>query len=513
MKLSKNPITIFLIFTTIVLFAGTTRAEINLPSVIGDHMVLQRDMPVPIWGWSAPGQSVTIQFEAQKVTGQADDTGKWMVHLDPLAAGGPHEMSIQAGDDQRILTDILVGEVWLCTGQSNMDMRLEKVADAQAEIAAADHPNLRLFRVERAMSDEPQDHVKAKWAASTPHDAAKFSAAGYFLGRDLQKELNVPVGLLHCAYGGTPAEAWVSREALEAKPSLSSIVAKQFAKEKKHEQELVKYQQAVDQGHASAEEPASILDRHNPWVLYNAMLHPLIPYAVRGATWYQGESNVWHSHQYRPLLTTLIEDWRSRWGQPHMPFGIVQLPNYVNPPRVPRGDFSWAELRESQLQVSQDLPEVGLVVTIDIGDPTDIHPLNKQDVGKRLAAWALSSVYGRDIASSGPVFREASFEGNKVILSFDHVGSGLTARGDGPLKGFVIAGPDRKFRWANAEVVGDQIVVWEKKVAQPLAVRYAWDENPYWANLINADDLPATPFRTDDWPGITEHNPTDPWVR
>jgi len=481
MKFHRTLLVTLQIVAVVFSCAGIAHAELHLPAIFNDHMVLQRDMPVPIWGKAAPGVSVTIQFNGQVAVAVANDAGKWSVPLEPMNAGGPYEFIITTNQETRTLTDVYVGEVWLCSGQSNMDMRLNKVANGDAEVANADHAKIRLFRVERAMSDDPQDDVEGSWAPCTPESVEYFSAVAYFLGRDLHQELKVPVGLIHCAYGGTPAEAWTSREAIEAVHELTPIADKHRAKK-----------------------PGAELDRHDPYVLYNAMLRPLIPYAVRGATWYQGESNTWRSKQYEPLLTTMIKDWRSRWQQPDMPFGIVQLTSYANPPRVPRGEASWPELRESQLRVANNLDNTGLIVTIDIGDPTDVHPLNKQDIGHRLALWAMDTVYGHDVVSSGPVFRDATIEGDKVILTFDHTGSGLAVRAGGALKGFVIAGPDRKFRWAKAEIMGDQIVVSEAKVPEPQAVRYAWDEDPYWANLINAEGLPATPFRTDNWPGITD---------
>jgi len=483
MKTHRSLLTILKTVSLVLLCAASANAEITLPAIFNDHMVLQRGVGLPVWGISSPGKTVTISIHGQTTTVVADEAGKWMASLDPMSAGGPYDMNITADAQTRILTDVYVGEVWLCSGQSNMDMRLNKVADGQAEVANADHPGLRLFRVERAMSDDPQDDIEGIWSPCTPESAKNFSAVAYFMGRELQHELNVPIGLIHCAYGGTPAEAWTSREAIEAQPELISIAEKHRAKQ-----------------------PGIELDRHDPYVLYNAMLRPLIPYAIRGTTWYQGESNTLRSKQYEAVLTTMIQDWRTRWQYPDMPFGIVQLTSYVTPPRVPRMDTSWPELRESQLKVAQKLAKTGLIVTIDIGNPTDVHPLNKQDIGHRLALWALDTVYDKDIVSSGPVFRSAEIQGNQIILSFDHVGSGLAARGGSEFRGFVIAGPDKKFRWAKARIDGDRLIVTEARVNEPLAVRYAWDANPDWANLINADGLPASPFRTDDWPGITDVN-------
>ncbi|MEM7627157.1 MAG: sialate O-acetylesterase [Planctomycetota bacterium] len=397
----------------------------------------------------------------------------------------------------------MVGEVWLCSGQSNMDMRLSKLGSET--VSEAEHPSLRLFRVERATSDEPLDDVDAGegWSRCEPSVARMFSAVAYFMGRHLTGELDVPVGLIHTAYGGTPIEAWTRTEALSAHPETSPVLPRWDRRLKRYEEQRAQHEAAVAAGDTASRPPAEPPARYAPGGLYNAMVHPLVPYRVRGFVWYQGESNVWRAMQYRYLLKQMIGDWRTRWGDDRLPFGIVQLPNYANPPRVPRGVFSWPELRESQLLASQDHENVGLVVTIDVGDPTDIHPLDKETVGHRLALWALGDVHQHDLVYSGPMFRDAEFVDDKVYLSFDHLGSGLSTRESERLRGFIIAGADKKFRWAVAEIEGDRIVVSEKKVVRPRAVRYAWDDDPWWANLTNREGLPASPFRTDDWEGVT----------
>jgi len=481
-------------------------AEVRLPALFSDHMVLQRNIEVPVWGWAEPGQTVTVSINGQTASGQTNDDGKWMVHLEAMPAGGPFTLTVTAGNESRTLEDVLVGEVWLCTGQSNMDMRLRKLGKA-AE-AEADHPNLRLFRVERAIADAPADDVDAGngWARCTPDVARKFSAAAYYMGRDVMLELDVPVGLIHTAYGGTPVEAWTSTEVLDGTPETASVLRSWDRRTKKYQKQLAAHEAAIADGDASSKPPTPPPARYAPGGLYNAMLHPLAPYGIRGFAWYQGESNIWRAMQYRHILAAMIEGWRADWGDDHLPFAVVQLPNYANPPRVPQGRYSWPELRESQLRVSRELDNVGLVVTIDVGDPTDIHPLDKQTIGHRLALWALGDVLGNDTVFSGPTFRDAEFVGGKVYLDFDHVAGGLSTRDGKPLRGFIIAGPDKKFRWAVAEIEGDRIVVSEKKVSQPMAVRYAWDDDPWWANLTNVEGLPASPFRTDDWPGITQES-------
>ncbi|MEO0514273.1 MAG: sialate O-acetylesterase [Planctomycetota bacterium] len=503
----RRSLSLMILVATLTVWSAAAVAELTLPAVFGDHMVLQRDATLPVWGWAEPGQTVIVTLNGKTAQSLAHEDGSWRVDLDAMPAGGPYELTVTAGSDTQTFRDVMLGEVWVCSGQSNMDMRLLKIWDDARIEQKLQRDGLRLFRVERAIADTPQHHLDAAWTRCEPAEARMFSAVAYFMGARLQQELGVTVGLIHTAYGGTPAEAWTATDRLAANPELATILERWDRRVASYEADLAAYEAAKAEGDADARPPAEPPARYAPGGLFNAMVHPLIPYAVRGAVWYQGESNVWRAMQYQPLLTALIEDWRERWGQDDFAFGIVQLPNYENPPRVPPGIFSWAELREAQLHVSQQLDDVGLAVTIDIGDPTDIHPVNKQPVGERLAGWALTHTYGQPHVSSGPIFSAHHIVGDQVILHFDHVGSGLAARDGGPLKGFVIAGSDRKFRWAKAVVDGDRIVVSEAKVKTPLAVRYAWADNPYWANLINRDGLPASPFRTDDWESITQSSP------
>ncbi|MEM8782118.1 MAG: sialate O-acetylesterase [Planctomycetota bacterium] len=488
---------------------------LRLPAVLGDHMVLQRDKPLPVWGWAEPRAEVRVRFKGQEVSGVADAQGRWSVTLEPVAAGGPYAMDVEAGDERVAFEDVLVGEVWLCSGQSNMDMRLMKVGDADAEVAAATHDRLRLFRVERAVADEPAFDVDAAWAVCRPRDARAFSAVAYFLGEELQRELGVPVGVIHSAYGGTPVEAWTPRRALAANPQTQPVLARQERRERAYAEALAAYELALQVNADLAEgeapmavpaEPTSPTVRYRPAGLYHAMIRPLAPYALRGFAWYQGESNVWRAAQYEHILTELIAAWREDWGDPALPFGVVQLPSYAVPPRVPAAAASWPELRESQLRVAQRVSHVGLIVTTDVGDPTDIHPAAKRPVGQRLARWALHAAYGRNLVPTGPLLVGHRVEGDRVILTFDHVGSGLTSRDGDELNGFCVAGPDQKFRWATSVEVLDErtLAVSEAKVPDPRAVRYGWDDYLPWANLANSEGLPASPFRTDDWERVTE---------
>ncbi len=503
---------IFLV--VVVCSSGVAAQSLRLPAVIGDHMVVQRDKPAPLWGWAEAGATVTVSMAGQSHETESGDDGRWAVTLEPMDAGGPHTIVIGVGTEQHTLEDVMVGEVWLCSGQSNMDMRLRKMEDAENEVAEATHENLRLFRVERAVADTPQDDLDASWVRCNPSDARDFSAVGYYMGLELLNELDVPVGIIHTAYGGTPVEAWTPHGAMEGDPELQPLLDRHERRIADYEAELAEYEAAQsamtnngspNPGGATLKKPSPPAERYMPAGLYNAMIHPLQPFALRGFAWYQGESNVWRARQYEFTLTAMIEAWRAGWGDEALPFGVVQLPGYVSPPRVPPGTFSWAELRESQLRVAQKLDHVGLIVTTDVGNPTDIHPLAKRPVGQRLAQWALNEAYGRNVVPTGPIYQSHRIEGDRVYLTFDHVGDGLATVESAPPRGFVICGPDQKFRWAVAEIIDDRtIVVSEAKVPEPQAVRYGWDDNPAWTNLVNSANLPASPFRTDDWPGITD---------
>ena len=485
--------------------ATSASAQLKLPALVGDHMVLQQGKPLPIWGWSAAGEEVTVTLGDQSATTVAGEDGRWRLNLEPMEAGGPYDITVRTATQSIEIADVMIGEVWLCSGQSNMDMRLAKLWDSERLESDLERDGIRLFRVERAIADEPADDLDGAWSLCEPKVAAKFSAVAYFFGVELQRELGVTVGLIHSAYGGTPAEAWTDTQRILSNPALTSIADSWQRREQQYAEKLEAWE-SNGEAQPDSTKPSEPPQRYKPGGLFNAMIEPMIPYAIRGACWYQGESNIWHATQYQPLLTALIEDWRDRWSDSSLPFAVVQLPNYANPPRVPEGPYSWAELRESQRLVSKNLPAVGLITTIDIGEPTDVHPRNKVDVGHRLALWALAEVYGGDSVYSGPRFAGYAIEGDKVRISFDHVGSGLAARDSNEIKGFVIAGPDQKFRWATAEIDGDDLLISEAKVPDPRSVRYGWADDPHWANLINREGLPASPFRTDDWEPVTHED-------
>ena len=517
-------------------------ADVRLPAVISNNMVLQQGMKVHIWGWAEPGEEimVSVSWHSMQWAVTADKNGKWMFRMNPPKVGGPYEMTIK-GSNKITIKNILVGEIWVASGQSNMQWPVKRSANAEQEITAANYPEIRLFTVERKVAAEPQSDCTGSWVLCSQETIPDFSAVAYYFGRELHKELNVPIGLIHTSWGGTPAEAWTRRQILETDPDFAPIlqryadaVAKYPEAKKKYEQKVNEWKEASTKAKAEGKkpprrprEPLGPGHHHSPAGLYNAMIAPLTPYGIRGAIWYQGEANAGRAYQYRKLLGAMIKNWRKDWGPRRFtspaassrdesrggwqtrssggdfPFLFVQLANFkaVNPEP---SESDWAELREAQLMMLS-LPNTGMAVIIDIGEANDIHPKNKQDVGKRLALWALAKTYGEKLEYSGPLYKSMEVEGNKIILHFDHIGGGLVV-GRGPdqsgLKGFAIAGADREFDWADAKIGGNTIVVSSDKIAEPVAVRYAWADNPV-CNLFNEEGLPASPFRTDDWPGIT----------
>lgn len=650
----------------------TFSSEVRLAPLFTDHMVLQRGMKVPVWGWAAPGDRITVAINGQETSTKVGRDGQWMVRLDPMEAGGPHSLTV-TGANTITLTEVLVGDVWLASGQSNMWWPVKSgaigVTNRDAEVAAADFPNIRLFTVPQETSFTPQTTFEgARWTPCTPETVPTFSAVAYFFGREIHQTQGVPVGLIHSSWGGTPGEAWTSEPALrklgdftptlnlmqsaapqlaEAEAAYEEAMAAWYAELASHDKghvdgEPVWADRAIDTmdwdtmpvpgywedhgyadldgfmwyrkvlelpadwagkdltlslgpvndmdrtffngelvgkhetpGHAdtfrtytvpgdlvvphvnvvavrvydlgnvgglhgneadmyvrlagvpdslripiagiwqtkpsaylrdipSQPEPPRVRrgDPNVPTVLYNAMIAPLVPYAIQGAIWYQGESNVNRAHQYRTLFPAMIADWRDAWGQGDFPFIYVQLANFLERNEAP-GESAWAELREAQALALQ-LDNTGMATTIDIGEADDIHPQNKQDVGKRLSLWARHLAHGEALAYSGPQYARHEVEGRAIRIHFDR-GGGLSTPDGAPLQGFAIAGPDRQFVWADAIIDGASVVVSSESVSQPVAVRYAWANNPA-CNLYNGAGLPAVPFRTDSWPGITVSN-------
>jgi sialate O-acetylesterase len=507
---------LLMICMIITTFVGPVAADVVLPAVIGPNMVLQRGVRASVWGWADPEEKVTVKIADQAKICVADAKGNWAVKLNKMQAGGPLTMTV-TGKNTIKLENILVGDVWVCSGQSNMRTPVAKSKNGQQEVKNAKYPSIRLFNVKPATADKPQFDSRGSWSECTPETVPSFSAVGYFFGRHLHKRLKVPVGLIQSAYGGTPAEAWTPMEVLQADDLFRRTVIPFWekkirdydpaAEKKRYEAQLAAWKHQAEQAKAKGVKPRRpqmpvipAKSPHRPAGLYNAMIAPLTPLKIRGVIWYQGECNAGRAWQYRRLLPLLIESWRTKWGQGNFPFLIVQLANY-NKRQPQPSQSTWAELREAQF-MALSVPNTALVVAIDIGEADDIHPRNKQDVGKRLALAARKIAYGEDICFSGPVYESMRIAGEKVLLKFKHTCDGLSAKGGGELKGFAIAGADRKFVWADAKIEGNDVVVWSNQVVNPVAVRYAWADNPD-CNLYNTTGLPASPFRTDKWPGIT----------
>lgn len=659
----KNSKLLLVVFT--LLLVTPTLADVRVPSLIGDNMVLQQGKRVRIWGWAKAKEQITVEIAKQKANTITDDSGHWQAFIGPLKAGGPFELTI-SGSNTLSFKNVLVGEVWICSGQSNMEWPLINSQNGADAVAQANYPAIRLFTVQKSTSSSLLDDVKGHWVVTTPDQAGQFSAVGYFFGRELYQKLKVPIGLVHTSWGGTPAEAWTSHSALSAAPELQPILNRYQEGLKDLPQRQKDFQRRLSEwseknlhldsgnngeslgyadlqtvtsdwqtmnlpqffetgglkmdgaiwfrkevdvpqswagkalelslatiddydttyfngtriGGIGSETPNSYMvprrykvppelaktgrniiavrifdsageggfgpgkmslapvgandsaalslagpwnykveleltpknpdwgsrpeapgptNQNSPSVLYNAMITPLTPFAIRGAIWYQGESNAGRAYQYRTLFPTMIRNWRSAWGEGDFPFYFVQLANW-QPIKPEPAESEWAELREAQSLTLRE-PETGMAVIIDIGDAKDIHPRNKLDVGHRLALWALANTYKQKIEFSGPLFNSFSVEGDKIRVKFKHAAGLKTSDGEAP-KGFAIAGEDHKFVWAKAQIDGEDVVVWSKDVVKPVAVRYAWADNPV-CNLYNKSGLPASPFRTDDWPGVT----------
>ncbi|HUT31892.1 MAG TPA: sialate O-acetylesterase [Planctomycetota bacterium] len=430
-----------------VALAVSAVADVKLPAVVSSNMVVQRGVKARIWGTADAGEQVTVTLGTQKQTAKADDKGDWAVVLEPMKEGGPLEMTV-AGKNTIKLENVLVGDVWVCSGQSNMEFSEGGCNNAKDEAAAANFPNIRHFGLQKAVSATPLKEAKGAWAVCSPGTVSRFTAVGYFFGRHLHKELNVPIGLLHTSWGGTPAQAWTSRAALEAVPemqhyvkALDAVANPSDEAKKKFEEALKKWEDNAAKAKEAKKQPPRKpampgVGAHTPSALYNAMIAPVTPYTIRGAIWYQGESNAGNAKDYRILFPTMIKNWRKDWGQGDFPFLFVQLANFMGVDKTP-ADHGWADLREAQ-DMTLALPKAGQACIIDIGEARDIHPKNKQDVGKRLALAALAIEYGKDIVYSGPRFDKMTVEGNKARIAFKHVGGGLVAK---PLADMTPNGP------------------------------------------------------------------------
>ena len=648
----KNKI-ILLTAVTLLLVTLQSRADVKLPRIFSSGMVLQQGMEIPVWGWASPNEKIVVSFNGKTVSTRADQKGNFKVKLPAQSYGGPFTLTIK-GQNTLVFNDVMIGEVWVCSGQSNMQWSVSQSNHADTEISTAGYPNIRLFQVPLSVAQFPQNDITAgEWKVCSPETVDGFSAVGYFFGRDLHQKLQVPVGLIQTAWGGTVAETWISSQTIENDPDFNELL------DDLHEMDLARYREqkmeqikkilggkiptedqgivngvpvwsAIDlddgdwkticspqvweeQGYAeidgvawyrkeiylSEEQSQSNITLHlgkiddaditwlngieigktdtydqnriytidskylkpgknmlvvrvddtggnggmwgapeeqflaigkeridisgdwkfriskasvqsvnvgpnsYPTLLFNAMINPIVPYAIKGAIWYQGESNADRAQQYRRVFPSLITDWRRHWGQGDFPFLFVSLANFREAPLTP-GESTWAELREAQTQ-TLSLPNTGMALAIDIGDANDIHPRNKQDVGKRLALNALKTAYHQNVVCSGPMFRSVQFVNNKAVVTFDQVAARLVAKDKyGYVKGFTLAGEDKKFYWAPARLLGNnQVEISCEQVKNPVAVRYGWADNPDDVNLYNSEGLPANPFRTDNWPGIT----------
>ncbi|MFZ4482877.1 MAG: sialate O-acetylesterase [Chthoniobacterales bacterium] len=507
------------------LTAGFLRAEVRTAPIFSPNMVLQRERPVPIWGTAAPGEAVTVEFAGQSVSIKAGEDGRWRVELKPLEVSKEPRTLTVRGSNTLEFPNVLVGEVWLCSGQSNMEWIVQNSAEFDREKADADQPLIRHFKVPRKHLPFPTAAIDASWVVCTPETVGQFTAAGYFFARELVRELDGPVGLINSSFGGTRIEPWLSPEAAQsaaALPDLAAQARKASSATPEGRPAYEAYLRNVETWLAAAKAAvaggtAFPAPPEEPWItgneqqltrLHNAMIAPLIPYALRGALWYQGEANA-GDPQYLEKMQTLVDGWRAAWGQPEMPFYLVQLAAFQNNRLNPDVADNWARLREQQIK-AVNLLHFGVAVAIDIGEGENIHPTNKQDVGKRLARWALTKTYGRGGPTSGPILRSSRVENGKVFIDFDHADSGLIfalKKGLAPvqpedgakLAWISVAGADRKFEPAEAAIDGSRLVVWSDKVREPVAVRYACTQNPTGVLLYNQDGLPASPFRTDDW--------------
>ena len=514
LKLSK-------IFLTLALLPSALMADIKPSQLFIDHMVIQRDTQAPVWGTADPGEKVTVTASwgatAETV---ANENGKWLLKLQTPKAGGPHSLSLQ-GKNKIELKNILSGDVWLCSGQSNMQVRVASTTDSKPAIAKANFPNIRTFTVERNPINKATDNCGGEWKVCTPQSIKNFSAVGYFTGREIHKELDVPIGLIGSYWGGTFIESWTPWEAQNTDPIAQSRKtpldkkAESYTPESakaNYEKQLERWEQKVKKAKQDkkrvprkptlSEDPR--LNQNYPGNLYNGMIHPLTPFAIKGAIWYQGENNATSmvdAVHYRVQLGRMVNSWRQAWGI-DFPFYSVQLPHFKEAQKKPvESENIWPAIRESYVLADGNTKDIFTCTMIDLGEAKDIHPRNKQDVGKRMASTILNKTYGKKTPTT-PFMKSYEIKGDKILIDFEYTGSGLTAKG-GKLKTFAIAGEDKKFIWANARIIqqnGKEVIeVHSPEVPKPVAVRYAWADNPAECNLYSKEGFPASPFRTDNW--------------
>lgn len=494
--------------------AAPAGATVKAAALFTDNAVLQRNVSVPVWGTASDGEKVSVRIQGQNMSTVAKD-GRWMVKLNPLKAGGPFTMIISGPENSIQVHNVAVGEVWICSGQSNMQFALSSASNATEAIAASSDKMLRLFSVPLQGTDDPLPDVASAWQVAGPQTTPGFTAVGYFFGRDLRKALGVPVGLINTSYGGTPAQGWTRTAYLREDSLLKELYQDRYNKAvtdyaaamQQYQRQMAEYEKQVqaakDAGQpapnapAQPWNPAAYVGR--PGALYNAMISPLIPYAMKGAIWYQGEANAGEAWVYTRLLSCMINCWRKDWNQGDFPFLIVQLAPFMKIQPDPVAS-SWAELREAQNMTARKVGKSAVAVITDVGEENDIHPRKKEPVGGRLALAARAIAYGEKLVYSGPELKSMKVSGSEAVLTFKSVGKGLVAKGGGDLTGFAICGADGKFVNAQAKIQGkDKIIVSSSSVSKPAAVRFGWADYPV-VNLFNSEDLPATPFRTESFP-------------
>ena len=486
MKFNFNPLKIGLSLLLVAFMALPSAAEVTLARVFSSNMVLQQGRDIPVWGWASPGEKIRVTFKGTTARVKTMKNGSWNVTLPASDYGGPFTMEIK-GKNTIVLENVMVGEVWICSGQSNMEFPVSRSNDATNEISHAGFPDIRLFTVPRAIRQYPSGNIEnGQWMVCSPETVPGFSAVAYFFARELYNDLKVPVGVIHTSWGATTAETWTSAQTIRNNPDLKDRLAELLILDSDSFMNNVKKPNMY------------------PTLLFNGMINPLVPYGIRGAIWYQGESNAARARQYEKIFPDLINDWRRHWGLGDFPFLFVSLANFREPCSAPC-ESAWAELREVQTRTLR-IPNTGMAVAIDIGKADDIHPGNKQDVAKRLALNALKIAYNKNVVYSGPIYQSMEIKDGMAHIRFNHVADGLVAKDKyGYVKGFTVAGEDRVFHWARARITdANTVVVFCDVVKNPVAVRYGWADNPDDLNLYNSAGLPANPFRTDDWPGITQ---------
>jgi len=490
----------------IAALSSSVHADVKLPNIFTEHMVLQQGQNNKVWGLAEPSEAVTVTIGSQSHQATAAADGQWQVSLDALPVGGPLTLTVK-GKNEIQFKDVLVGEVWICSGQSNMQWAVNNSTDSDLEKAAAKYPNIRMINFPQVGSQNPiWSHDDRKWQVCTPENIPGWSAVGYFFARQLNQTLDVPIGMINNAWGSSACEAWINRDVIAKNAEFQPLLDRWVLMEKTFDDLSKKSNLTEDEKKQLAGLQGQMGGNHRPANIYNGVLKSHLGYGIRGAIWYQGESNASRSYQYRTLFPLMIQNWRDEWGQGDFPFYWVQLADFMAEKPEP-AESSWAELREAQTMTMQKLKNTGEAVIIDIGEGKDIHPKNKVDVGRRLARWALAADYKvPGIAYRSPLYKSMEPQGEKIVLTFENVAA--NANGWRPFdvnepRGFAIAGEDKKFAWASAKILPDgKIEVWSDAVKAPVAVRYGWADNPV-VNMFSAEGLPLTPFRTDDWPGVT----------